>query len=397
VRPRITSASQFELLLIPVDPERRWKMAENFAYADVTRDKMMELPWRVRIKLYTEDVLIMHERLLQILDDILWFAAPGSGVEILLLTGPGGAGKTGALKVLRRHLLDHYMSLLLEDANIIPFVFETMKAGGEKTFRWNVFYRQLGRDLNVPLLGMARKDVSEDGVFKFVKTPGRTYPELLMGVEDALRQRKTLLLALDEIAHVFDGTDDEELLRHLNVFKTMSNFSNVALLFAGGYENQRLMVVNGPMSRRCLMIYLEPYYMTNTGAPEAYKRMVRSMVREMPIEVPPDLEAYMDVLCVNCNGLAGTTKDLLARAAGFCERQKKWTESCLERALFSDDSVVTLQEEIEEGEKKIESSIAFLLAEKSRLDINNLMSGIEAARTRRHPNRSQAQQSEMAT
>jgi hypothetical protein len=93
---RITSASQFELSLVRVDPAGRWKMAEYFAFADVTGDKMMKLWWRVRIKLYTEDVLIMHGRLQQILDDILWFAAASSGVEILLFTGPGGAGKTGA-------------------------------------------------------------------------------------------------------------------------------------------------------------------------------------------------------------------------------------------------------------------------------------------------------------
>lgn len=358
-----------------------------FDYRKLDRNDYMSLPWPQRIKYYTFENLVLHERASQILDDLLLLATPGSGAEITLLIGAGGAGKTALLKIFRRRLLDRYMAAMLEDPNFIPIIFESARGAGQAHFRWNVFYQRLCRKLNVPLVEHTRVDVVEGGVFKMKSMPGRTYQQLETSVEDGLSERKTSLLAVDELTHIFGNESDKDKLRHIAVFKTFTNLSNVALVFAGSYEDQDLVELNGQMDRRCVPLYLEPYTYDGKGVSPAFARYVRTLAAEMPIDEPPDLDKYMEVICINCSGLSGKVKDLLARASCFAHgRYKgKWKESCLECALFPDGSVVTSNDEIERGEARLENGIAgvALPLGQSRLDIGNLKAGLAAEYQRR--------------
>jgi hypothetical protein len=359
-----------------------------FDYRTLSRSDYMSLPWEKRIAYFTFENLVLHERATQILDDLLMWATPGSGAEIILLIGAGGAGKTALLKIFRRRLLERYMAAMLDDSNLIPFVFESAKGAGQARFRWNVFYQRLCRRLNVPLIEHVRKDVVEDGVFKMIPMPGRTYQQLEMCVGDGLFERKTVLLVVDEVTHIFGNASEAEKQRHMDVFKTFTNLSNLALVFAGSYENQDLVELSGQMTRRCIPLYLQPYTYGKGGVPAAFSRYVKTLAGEMPIDEPPDLDRYMEIICINCSGLSGKAKDLLARASCVAhDRYKgKWNESCLECSLFPDASVVTSNDEIETGEARLENGICgvALPAGQSRLNIENLRSGLAAEYDRRY-------------
>jgi len=365
-------------------------MSNVFDYRRLQRDEYMPLPWKQRIAYYTFENLVMHERAQQVLDDLLMWATPGSGAEIILLTGAGGAGKTALLKILRRRMLESYMAEMLADPNFIPILFESAKGAGQARFRWNVFYQRLCRQLNVPLIGHARKDVVEEDKFRMVPMPGRTYQQLEMCLEDGLVERRTNLLAVDEVTHIFGGADATEKQRHMDVFKTFSNISTLALVFAGSYGNQDLVELTGQMSRRCINLYLQPYTYDGKEVTEAFRRYVNTLADEMPIDEPPSLAKYMEVICTNCSGLSGKVKDLLARSACVAQARYKgrWTESCLECSLFPDASVVTSNDEIETGEARLENSVCAVALKpaQSRLNIENLKAGLAAEYQRRVTN-----------
>lgn len=324
----------------------------------ISKDQALLLP-DAQKREYFKHVLVRHERVSETLQDLEAMATPESGTDIALLIGPSGVGKSALTHTIKERLLTQYQAEMNEDLSFIPVIRVEAPSSGERGFSWRLFYIGLGQALNEPLMEKKIEERSVDG--RLTVRPinaGATVAGLRMAVEDALRLRRTILVIVDEAVHLLRHAKGNTLASHMDALKSLANICGVTLLLVGSYDLLQLMKLSGQVARRSAILHF-PRYCSGVRADEqAFKKTLQTLQKYLPISTVPDLSPLAGDLMHSCLGCVGILKDTLAKALTFALMDGgKWTDKCLQKAILSDQQIVTLLEETLEGERSIAGSV----------------------------------------
>jgi hypothetical protein len=320
----------------------------------LTREQMLELTLEEKLQ-YFHSVTVQHPRMNQALQDILLLSAPNTGIDIVLLIGPAGVGKSATIQILRRKFTEAYGAQMHADPSFIPLAGIEAPASGELSFSWKMLYTRLGEALCEPMLQRKSCTISErNGLQVTSTTAGSTVAALRVATENALRHRRTRLVVIDEAAHVLANCGDAKLVSHVNALKSLANVSGVTLALVGSYDLYRLPMLSGQLARRTAVIHLSRYRVGDKLDEECFRRTLRTLQRRLPLQASPDLERYSSKLQAACIGCVGTLKETLMRALTMTlDKGGEWKDEYLRRALLADTAVTAILEETLAGERML--------------------------------------------
>lgn len=313
---------------------------------------------------------VMHTRIHQVMKELQVLIYPGSQDSLFLVCGPTGIGKT----TLARHLVDNELKKwaqeMQHDAGVIPAVFVEAEAAGEKDFSWRSFYRQLLEQLEV-VTDIPRYDLSVDAATGRMRRPHRSQDNSLAGmltaVKNALRERGTRFLVIDEAAHIIQQSRGADLLTQLTTLKSIANRSNTQIILVGSYDLYPLVSLSAQLARRTHVIHFERYRQDRAEDVRAFRSCVQKFQDALPGLWGDQLMEFADVLHADTFGCVGTLSTVLSRAARFAQAQGHWSPTALEKALQTQAQRETILEEILDGERAINPGVTRILAKSQKL------------------------------
>jgi hypothetical protein len=306
---------------------------------------------------YFKDIVVRHPKMEQAVDDVMTLSAPSTGTDILLLIGPTGVGKSASTETVRRKYIELYEEELRKDQGFIPFAMVVAPASGEKKFSWRRLYMRLGEAVNEPLISRkmpGRAERRAHSVDDVMRRSG-TVAGQQEAFENALKNRRTRLVVIDEAAHILANCGEATLVDHMNALKSIANVPGVTLMLVGSYDLYRLPMLSGQLARRTAVIHLARYVSGDREDQECFRRALRTLQNRLPLEPVPDLERYSKHLQVACVGCVGTLKDTLMRALALTlEKGGKWKDEYLRKSLLPEGHVAAILEETLKGERLLE-------------------------------------------
>jgi putative transposase len=321
---------------------------EVFEYDDVSRKHA-----------FLDSNVIRHPKMVEAYDRLRALTVPRCGTDIALLIGPTGSGKTSTFQLTRRKIEDEHKADMVADRSLVPVVYMEAPASGEVKYSWRYFYSVLGEAIYEPLMDFKR-EILEDDALSLLK-PGQTSTigAMRQAIDKALDKRRVQLVMIDEGRHLLSGCAGETLKTRMNGIKSLSNSKVRSLALTGSYDLFEVLTLNDQLARRATVIHLSRYRRHNKADEAAYRSIIRTFQRRVPIRGMPDLTGCADILMDMNVGLAGTLRDTLARAVTFAHNGcGRWKDEYLEDAFLTDRQIGAIMEPILEYEAKVDESCA---------------------------------------
>jgi hypothetical protein len=149
--------------------------------------------------------------------------------------------------------------------------------------------------------------------------------------EQALKQRKPYAMLIDEAEHIAKAARGSKLLDQLDHLKSLAIMSQVVHVLVGTYDLMVFRNLSAQLSRRSVDVHFARYRATNEAEVRAFKSVLWSFQRNLPLEEEPDLLQYWKYCYERTIGCAGILKDWLTRALAQALEQG---EKTISRALL---------------------------------------------------------------
>lgn len=323
----------------------------------INREDALKLSDKQKMEFF-HNVLVKHDRVKEKLADIEALSMPFSGNDIVLLIGPTGVGKSAMSVSIKDQIIQRNQEEMKTDRNLIPVVLMEAPASGERSFSWRIFYRDLGIELNEPLMDKKIENREQDGrIVIRSSSMGSSVVAMRKAVENALKNRRTELVALDEAVHLIRQAKGNMLSSHMDALKSLANICGVTLMLIGSYDLFQLLSLSGQIARRTAIVHFDRYLSDNESDARSFQKTLRKLVQHLPVEGVPDLTSYADELHQSCIGCVGILKDTLKRALVLTLRNGgKWSDDFLRKALLSKTQLATILGEVLEGEIAIKNA-----------------------------------------
>ncbi|MGE0129312.1 MAG: AAA family ATPase [Blastocatellales bacterium] len=267
---------------------------------------------------YFRDYTIAHPHLAEVygrLRDEMTTVDPGT---LIFVCGPSGIGKTTLLHRVEQKLTEEMRVELEQDLNRVPIV--TVEALSPETgnFNWKDFYRRLLIKLDEP--GIDRKIIpylqaAEYRDQKRLFIGGRTAGTVLRhSAEQVLKHCRPVALCIDEAQHLASITSGRKLQNQLDCIKSLSNVTGIPIVLCGHYDLLVFRNLSAQLSRRSVDIHFRRYRADDKKELQAFKNVVWSFERHLPLEEQPDLVGQWDYLYERSLGCVGVLKLWLSKA-----------------------------------------------------------------------------------
>jgi GTPase SAR1 family protein len=305
---------------------------------------------------YFFSIHVIHPKLTLVEEEIDRRLGPFSEERIITLIGPTGAGKTS----FSEYFLN--TSLASEEVGVIPFIMVKVPALGPRSISWSGVYRSILRAGNEPLIDSKRASFVQDGKLRTVQASTKaSLLSLREAIEKMLKNRGTVLLALDEALHLLRSGDPEVVM---DAVKSMADAASCQLLLIGSYDLLKLVESYGQVVRREGLIYFDRYrskIADSTGALvrnlkdiEDFGVGIRKLQRRWPCESRPNFYAAREILLDATLGIFGLLKEFMVVFLNMqLKNGEEWNESFIKKSLKSAYAINTIKKEVEAGEKQL--------------------------------------------
>lgn len=331
---------------------------------------------------YFRDKVVAHPHLKDIHRQ-LWQAIqqPG-GVSLILVFGPTGVGKTTLRCRLEQQLWEAGRSMMEQDPGHIPVVGLEVAVADAESFRWRDYYQRALAALDEPML---KNKIIPDHVLEKraeLRNSGRykVTAELRWALEQALRQRRPVAFIVDEAQHFKRIASGRRLLDQMDTLKSLANLTGITHVLIGTYELLGFAQLSAQLDRRSCEIHFPRYHIDVPEEMLAFKRVLLTFQRHLPLTGEPDLVAQAEYFYERSAGCVGVLKDWLTRALATAleDGQETLTKTGLEKQALPHRKLLRMAREIREGEETLSTN------SRTQTELRSLL-GMSTESTEQHP------------
>lgn len=327
---------------------------------------------------YFETYKVNHPKLQQVFKLVMDSIRKPDGASLIAVYGPSGVGKTTLRLKIEQKLIEEALPLLEKDKGKIPVIAVEAVAPESGNFNWKDYYtralialeeplieHKVAFDYNIP--GIRRND---EGVVLIKQSTSAA--KLRQALEKALFHRRPDIFFVDEAQHLGKMSSGQKLQTQLDCLKSLANMTGVLHGLFGTYELLIFRDLSAQLSRRTIDIHFPRYKPDNFQDLKAFKSILFTFQRHLPLEQEPDLVGRWDYFYERSLGCVGILKDWLTRTLrdALEEEAETITDKHLKRRAWSISQCKRMLQEIEEGERQLEETEEDVLDFRKSLGLN---------------------------
>ncbi|MFM2315330.1 MAG: hypothetical protein RLZZ04_4608 [Cyanobacteriota bacterium] len=244
---------------------------------------------------YFETYKVNHPKLQQVFKLVMDSICKPDGASLIAVYGPSGVGKTTLRLKIEQRLIEEALPLLEKDKGKIPVIAVEAVAPESGNFNWKDYYtralialeeplieHKVAFDYNIP--GIRRND---EGVVLIKQSTSAA--KLRQALEKALFHRRPDIFFVDEAQHLGKMSSGQKLQTQLDCLKSLANMTGVLHGLFGTYELLIFRDLSAQLSRRTIDIHFPRYKPNDSQDLKAFKRILFTFQRHLPVEQEPDL------------------------------------------------------------------------------------------------------------
>ena len=313
---------------------------------------------------YFENYKVNHPKLQQVFKLVMDSIRKPDGASLIAVYGPTGVGKTTLRLKIEKKLIELALPELEQDKGKIPVIGVEAVAPESGNFNWKDYYtralialeeplieHKVAFDYNIP--GIRRND---EGVVLIKQSTSAA--KLRQALEKALFHRRPDIFFVDEAQHLGKMSSGQKLQTQLDCLKSLANMTGVLHGLFGTYELLIFRDLSAQLSRRTINIHFPRYKPDNSQDLKAFKSILFTFQRHLPLEQEPNLVDRWDYFYERSLGCVGILKDWLTRTLrdALEEEADTITQKHLTRRAWSVSQCKRMLQEIEEGESQLEET-----------------------------------------
>jgi len=309
---------------------------------------------------YFKAYTVAHPALKQA-DQAVWNALrEPAGAALIFVVGPTGVGKTTLLTQIEQRFIDLATTQGDGSTSHIPTLKLDAVSPALTQFKWGDYYQrallllqaphveyEVNYRSTIPVLIRQTREQEVRPWKGITDTAG-----LRLIFEQALRHRKPYAMLIDEAEHIAKAARGSKLLDQLDHLKSLAIMTQVVHVLVGTYDLMVFRNLSAQLSRRSIDVHFSRYQATNEADVRAFKSVLWSFQRNLPVEEEPDLLQHWKYCYERSIGCVGVLKDWLTRAlAEAIERgEKTISRPVLEQHALSVDRCSQMVTEAVAGE-----------------------------------------------
>ena len=304
-----------------------------------------------RLKYFQEKV-VAHPHLKEIHRQLWQAIQQPAGSSLIFVVGPTGVGKTTLRCRLEQQLWEAGLAAIEQDPGHIPVVGLEVAVADADSFRWRDYYKRALMALDEPMIDHKRMPkITGPKVSKHYKVTS----ELRWALEQTLRHRRPVAFIVDEAQHFKRIASGRRLLDQMDTLKSLANLSGTTHVLIGTYELLSFAHLSAQLDRRSNEIHFPRYHIDIPDEMLAFKRVLLTFQRHLPLTGEPDLVAQAEYFYERSVGCVGVLKDWLTRAlaATLEDGQETLTQATLEKQALPTRKLLQMAREIREGEETL--------------------------------------------
>lgn len=328
-------------------------------------------------KKYFLDRTINHPSLNMAFIDVMDKIKEAPRGKVFLVFGPTGVGKSTLCKRVNNEIIINFLESNDGNKGTIPIIMLELPAPDNGKFNWRDFYKRMLKKLNEPLIENKIIKNDPNNTEKKRKIPVHlpsTAPELRESLENAIENRKTKIILLDEAQHLLKIASGKDPKDHLDAIKSLANLTGAIIVMFGTYDLTDFFNLNGQLGRRTNEIHFPRYNATVKKEIQEFKSVVNTFQNKLPFYEETNLLQYWDFLYERSIGCIGILKEWLDECVkeALNKNQSTITYEILEKNAPSPAKALTIAEETLSGEEKVKEQWEsnYLLREKLGLRKN---------------------------
>jgi len=259
--------------------------------------ELLSQPPEARLAYFAAKV-VAHPRLTEAHRAVRDALRQPTGASLILVYGPTGVGKTTLRLRLEQQLIADALPVMEKDPARVPVVAVEAVAPESGQFNWKDYYKRALVALDEPLL--ARKITvtaaeNPDAIRPVVRRSASA-PALRWVLEQCLRQRRVGVCLIDEAQHLKRLASGRRLLDQMDTLKSLAALTGTMHVLVGTYELLGLTNLSAQLSRRSVEIHFGRYRAESDKDRLAFKSVVLTFQRHMPLVNEPDLVGSWEIL-----------------------------------------------------------------------------------------------------
>ena len=345
--------------------------------------ELLSQPTQTRLA-YFQNKVVAHPRLKDTHRALLNAIQQPAGASLILVFGPTGVGKTTLRLRLEQQLREAACSAPEHLSGQIPVIGVEAIASERGDFKWKDYYTRALTALDEPLL--AHKidygvcHIRRDSTGRLVVAPHVATSDLRWALEQALRQRQTAAVIVDEAQHLKKIAGGRRLLDQMDVLKSLASLTGTVHVLVGTYELLGLADLSAQLNRRSCEIHFPRYRADDPQDMAAFQSVLLTFQRHLPLTQEPDLVGHTEYFYEQSVGCVGVLKNWLTRALALAlqDKAETVTQQHLEHCAEPARKLLRMAREIKEGEESLQER------EAQRIELRQLLS-MPAQPTQKRP------------
>ncbi|WP_127556700.1 TniB family NTP-binding protein [Saccharospirillum alexandrii] len=313
--------------------------------------ELLEASHKERLEYFSTGFILQHEILKEIHESLNKKLFKPELYQIILVSGPTGAGKT----VVAMNGLDDTFRQATElkmETKLPAIYLETPKLGGAQ-FSWKGFYSRLLESMMYPDLNRVRQVITSGYEADVHLFSGKSLSEnqLRKRVEDRIKELNVKVIILDELQHMFAFTE-ANVKTNLDVLKSIANITKCQMVLVGTYEGISKIQWNGQLARRAEKIHFHRYKLDTESNQKAFLTAYSGLLSHVCFDLDEALLNSENIaeIYVRCLGCIGILKQMIEKALADLSTDDTLTHSKIILNSLDARELRQIYHEIEEGE-----------------------------------------------